>query len=113
VIICTFIKLRNTETGNNETSAVKGQYLLNMEKMKVTALNSVLFFIVLICLANPNFTFAQTSSYRFSFNKYTTRKGNSLNLQLLSPDYDILRKYPLIVFLHGSGSIIFISSFWY
>lgn len=46
-------------------------------------------------------TFAQTS--RFSKNVYTNTQGDSLNYRLLFPDYDTIRKYPLIIFLHGSG----------
>ncbi len=44
---------------------------------------------------------AQTS--RFSLNKFINDKGDTLNYRLLYPDYDTLRKYPLVIFLHGSG----------
>ncbi len=39
----------------------------------------------------------------FSYGKYTNGKGDTLNYRQLSPDYDTLRKYPLVIFLHGSG----------
>ena len=45
---------------------------------------------------------AQSSS-RFSVNKFTGTKGDSLNYRLLYPDSDPQRKYPLVIFLHGSG----------
>ena len=41
-------------------------------------------------------------SLRFSFNKYID-KGDTLNYRQLYPDSDTLRKYPLVIFLHGSG----------
>ena len=47
------------------------------------------------------FTNAQVS--RFSINKYTNGKGDTLNYRLLFPDANPLRKYPLVIFLHGSG----------
>jgi predicted peptidase len=58
---------------------------------------SCLFGLV-FCIS---FVFSQSSS-RFSFNKYID-KGDTLNYRLLSPDSDTLRKYPLVIFLHGSG----------
>ena len=42
-------------------------------------------------------------SLRFSNEKYANAKNDSLNYRLLYPDYDTLRKYPLVIFLHGSG----------
>src|ERR1700750_2684933 len=47
------------------------------------------------------FAFCQSSS-KFSYNKYI-EKGDTLNYRLLCPDADTLRKYPLVIFLHGSG----------
>ena len=40
---------------------------------------------------------------RFSKNQYTNGKGDTLNYRLLYPDANPLRKYPLVIFLHGSG----------
>jgi len=44
---------------------------------------------------------AQNSS-RFSYNKFV-ENGDTLNYRLLYPDADTFRRYPLVVFLHGSG----------
>jgi predicted peptidase len=43
-----------------------------------------------------------SQSLRFSLNKYID-KGDTLNYRQLYPDSDTLRKYPLVIFLHGSG----------
>lgn len=45
--------------------------------------------------------FSQPS--RFSREKYIDEKGDTLNYRLLFPDADRYRKYPLVIFLHGSG----------
>ena len=49
-----------------------------------------------------NVAFAQAASL-FSFHKYIGEKGDTLNYRLLFPDYNTLRKYPLVIFLHGMG----------
>ena len=56
-------------------------------------------FVFLMCIAH--FAFAQSSS-KFGYNKYI-EKGDTLNYRLLFPDADTFRKYPLVIFLHGSG----------
>jgi len=43
------------------------------------------------------------STARFSYEKYTNGSGDTLIYRMLFPDYDTLRKYPLVIFLHGSG----------
>ncbi len=53
------------------------------------------------CLISTGQNFAQPS--RFSSNKFINEKGDTLNYRLLSPDYNTSRKYPLVIFLHGSG----------
>src|SRR6266516_6522055 len=58
------------------------------------------FSTILVCV-NTDFAFSQSLS-RFSFNKYID-KGDTLNYRQLIPDSDPLRKYPLVIFLHGSG----------
>lgn len=58
------------------------------------------FLAFLFCLSNQ-FAFSQSSS-RFSINRYI-EKGDTLNYRLLFPDADTFRKYPLVIFLHGSG----------
>src|SRR5438128_1287269 len=64
-------------------------------KIKVPGL---LLFLFLSAYSNR----ASSQSSRFSVNKYIS-KGDTLNYRLLFPDYDTLRKYPLVIFLHGSG----------
>lgn len=56
-------------------------------------------FAFVLCI-NAQSIFSQ--SLRFSFNKYID-KGDTLNYRQLYPDSDTLRKYPLVIFLHGSG----------
>lgn len=53
------------------------------------------------CCGINNSVFSQKSV--FSFGKYTNGKGDTLNYRQLTPDYDTLRKYPLVIFLHGAG----------
>ena len=57
-------------------------------------------FLTLIFCLGAQSVFGQ--SLRFSFNKYID-KGDTLNYRQLYPDSDTLRKYPLVIFLHGSG----------
>ena len=62
-----------------------------------------LFFpIFIFFIISPGFMKAQSSSL-FSHNKYTNGKGDTLNYRLLYPDYNLSRRYPLVVFLHGMG----------
>jgi len=51
-------------------------------------------FITIIATAQNN---------RFSFKQYKNSSGQLLNYRFLNPDYDTIRKYPLVVFLHGIG----------
>jgi predicted peptidase len=67
-----------------------------MKRLKLITLG-VSFF----CCGNVAPVFSQKSV--FSYQKYTNGKGDTLNYRQLTPDYDILRKYPLVIFLHGSG----------
>ena len=55
---------------------------------------TILFFICYIANAQPS---------RFSVQQYISEKGDTLNYRMLYPDADTLRKYPLVVFLHGAG----------
>lgn len=64
-------------------------------------LKSITFFLLFFLCVSTNFTFSQSS--RFSLNKYANDKGDTLNYRQLYPDSDTLRKYPLVIFLHGSG----------
>lgn len=67
-----------------------------MRFIKLTCLLLIFFFC-----AEIQDTFAQTSL--FSYNHYVNENGDTLNYRLLFPDYNSMRKYPLVVFLHGSG----------
>jgi len=58
-----------------------------------------LVFAFVLCI-NAQSIFSQ--SLRFSFNQYID-KGDTLRYRQLYPDSDTLRKYPLVIFLHGSG----------
>ena len=55
---------------------------------------------LLLCVLAAGLTQAQPS--RFSREKYV-EKGDTLNYRMLFPDADRQRKYPLVIFLHGSG----------
>src|SRR5437868_4334172 len=65
------------------------------------SLQPVFLFFIILFFANINTAQAQVS--RFSFEHYTNGKGDTLNYRMLYPDSDTLRKYPLVIFLHGSG----------
>ena len=60
----------------------------------------IIMALILSVLTTTNL-FSQQSL--FSPMKYSNGKGDTLNYRLLSPDFDPLRKYPLVIFLHGSG----------
>lgn len=59
-----------------------------------------LFLNCFISIAGIVSTYAQTE--KFSFNKFIN-KGDALNYRMLFPLNDTLQKYPLVIFLHGSG----------
>ena len=67
--------------------------------MKLLRFAAILFAILFA--VSLQFTFAQPS--RFATLKYKNSAGDTLNYRLLFPDADTLRKYPLVIFLHGSG----------
>ena len=67
-----------------------------MNRIKIAACSA----IWMLCL-NAQVAFSQSSS-RFSFEKYID-KGDTLRYRQLYPDADTFRKYPLVIFLHGSG----------
>ncbi|HEY0433272.1 MAG TPA: prolyl oligopeptidase family serine peptidase [Chitinophagaceae bacterium] len=60
----------------------------------------ITFFLSLSLLLSSTAVLAQ--QVRFSYNKYI-EKNDTLNYRLLFPDADTFRKYPLVIFLHGSG----------
>lgn len=59
------------------------------------------FLIILFCLMGLNTSLSQSSI--FSKQQYINEQGETLNYRLLLSDYDPDRKYPLVIFLHGSG----------
>lgn len=68
--------------------------------MKKTALGFVLLALIF------NFNGVQKSvaqANMFNKEKFTDHNGAVLNYRFLSPDYNTMRKYPLVIFLHGSG----------
>ena len=63
-------------------------------------LPSKLFLLLFFSSIISN-SFAQQSL--FSYEKHGNAKGDTLLYRQLYPDYDTMRKYPLVIFLHGSG----------
>jgi predicted peptidase len=60
---------------------------------------AVSFFALLLGFSKT--TFGQPPL--FSYEKYKSANGDSLLYRFLFPDNDPARKYPLVIFLHGSG----------
>jgi len=58
--------------------------------------------IVIIFSVSFQTAVAQSSS-KFSINKYINDKGDTLLYRQLFPDADTLQRFPLVIFLHGSG----------
>lgn len=48
-------------------------------------------------------TDSYSQSSLFSYEKYISASGDTLNYRQLVSDYDSKSKYPLVIFLHGSG----------
>jgi Predicted peptidase len=63
-------------------------------------LKTIISSFAFLCIAGINLTQAQVS--RFSYEKFIN-KADTLLYRQLFPDADTLRKYPLVIFLHGSG----------
>ncbi len=63
-------------------------------------LRAVCAAIAIVCIS---FTAAIAQPSRFSTERYISAKGDTLLYRQLYPDADTMRKYPLVVFLHGSG----------
>ena len=68
--------------------------------MRFSKTKTGILFLLICYLIIPNSSIAQSS--RFSVNQYINN-GDTLCYRLLYPDYDTMRKYPLVIFLHGSG----------
>lgn len=65
-------------------------------------MKQVVYLIAIILYLGSQTAISQTSS-KFSVNKYINDKGDTLLYRQLFPDADTLRKFPLVIFLHGSG----------
>ena len=65
-----------------------------MKKSVSTLLIAILCSTCIIAKAQPS---------RFSVEHFVNDKGDTLNYRMLFPDSDPGRKYPLVIFLHGSG----------
>ena len=57
--------------------------------------------LLTLCFSVSNKTFCQGSL--FSRQTYKNAAGDSLQYRFLFPDNDSTRRYPLVIFLHGSG----------
>lgn len=71
------------------------------QKMKLVKTKLSILFIVLFCIGSISNAFSQSSL--FSYEKYINASGDTLNYRQLISDYDPITKYPLVIFLHGSG----------
>jgi predicted peptidase len=69
--------------------------------MKLIKTNLFILFKVLFCIGSISNAFSQSSL--FSYEKYINVNGDTLNYRQLLSDYDPITKYPLVIFLHGSG----------
>ncbi len=67
----------------------------------MNCLKSIVLLLIFAILVNLQLVFSQPS--RFSMNQYVGNKGDTLLYRQLYPDADTMRKYPLVIFLHGSG----------
>jgi len=68
--------------------------------MKLKTALPVFLLIAFSCFLNN--AFSQNPASLFSSEKFIQNNDTLLYRQLF-PDYDTLRKYPLVIFLHGSG----------
>ena len=59
--------------------------------------------LILLIFFFANYTETASSQSKFSYNVYVGEKGDTLRYRQLYPDANSMRKYPLVIFLHGSG----------
>lgn len=71
----------------------------NMLIIKPNLLKPVLILLLCFTYLTPCFSQSQL----FSYQKYISANNDTLNYRQLWPDANALRKYPLVIFLHGSG----------
>jgi len=60
---------------------------------------SGLIIVIFVLAANTLFS----QSELFEKKQYVNEEGETLNYRLMISDYDTISKYPLVIFLHGSG----------
>ena len=70
---------------------------MRLFKYNIPTLLLLIFFCV---VSTPN-SFSQSS--RFGYGEHINTEGDTLKYRQLISDYDSKSKYPLVVFLHGSG----------
>ena len=63
--------------------------------------HKLVFFITLFVTGIVSQSFSQPS--RFSRENYISKEGDTLRYRQLQPDANKMRKYPLVIFLHGAG----------
>jgi len=64
--------------------------------------NQISLYLTFFLGIVANQSFSQTAAI-FSREKYISKTTDTLNYRMLIPDWNTSRKYPLIIFLHGSG----------
>lgn len=69
-----------------------------MKELKLTQFALWMLLFNIGCITN-----LAAQSSLFSYEKYTSANGKTLNYRQLVSDYDGVTKYPLVIFLHGSG----------
>jgi predicted peptidase len=67
--------------------------------MKIRVSISLTLSMTIFCFGFIYSGYAQSSF--FTFEKFTNGRGDTLKYRQLFPDWDTIRKYPLIIFLHG------------
>jgi Phospholipase/Carboxylesterase len=82
--------------------SIPGLYLfVNILKMKLMKTGPFFFLFSCFILGILPSLFSQTAL--FSYEKFVNSKGDTLKYRLHFPDADTLRKFPLVIFLHGAG----------
>lgn len=69
--------------------------------MKTLKSRITVLLIAFIYLSSFSYSFSQSSL--FSKEKYVSADGDTLKYRQLMSDFDPISKYPLVIFLHGSG----------
>ena len=65
-------------------------------------MKTIVLLLGFIVCGYTHAVYSQSSS-KFSVNTFLNDKGDTLRYRQLFPDSDTLRRFPLIIFLHGSG----------